>query len=160
LRARIARSQGPSKTHIRVMGDVPGGALCNLRGPVSAKRSGGAAENSRCLRPKGPSFGNSNPARRGKRPRTGRRFHTASERDIPRYKQDQCLIPHFDGPLCTECEDKQATVLEVAIICSRKASSAKAPMRVFSAPSMFPPCSGSDRPAVLGEPGEDIPPTP
>jgi hypothetical protein len=34
---------------------------------------------------------------RSARPRTGRRFHTASERDIPQYK-DQCLIRHFDVP--------------------------------------------------------------
>jgi hypothetical protein len=35
---------------------------------------------------------------RSARPRTGRRFHTASERDIPQYK-DQCLIHHFDVAL-------------------------------------------------------------
>jgi hypothetical protein len=70
---------------------------CEISGD-SAERSAGAAENSRCLRPVGPSFGNSNPAAGGKRPRTGRRFHTASERDIP-HDKDQCLIPHFDETL-------------------------------------------------------------
>jgi hypothetical protein len=82
----------------RVMGDVPGGALWNLRGPVSAERSAGAAENSRCLRPEGPSFGNSNPAAGGKRPRTGRDFTQRAKGISPHYR-DQGLIRHFDAAL-------------------------------------------------------------
>jgi hypothetical protein len=67
-------------------------------GEAQCRRSREFLPPGRDLRPARPSFGNSNPAAGGKRPRTGRRFHSASERDIPQYK-DQCLIPHFDGAL-------------------------------------------------------------
>jgi hypothetical protein len=66
-------------------------------GGAQCRRSREFLPPGRDLRPAGPSFGNSNPAGGGKRPRTGRRFHTASERDIPHYKDK--IIPHFDGVL-------------------------------------------------------------